>query len=228
MWSCGVRLGAGATSCSVMRNRSAIRNDKLPSEVVPRQHPGRRPQPRNTAAKGRATMPFPSDLEIASQASPEAPRRDRRRRRDPGRDAGALRRRRGQGEPGRGRGHGRRRTAPGPLRRGVGHHPHPARRGQDHHHRRAGPGLPAHRAQRHHRHPPAVDGPHLRHQGRRGRGRLQPGGAHGAVQPPPHRRHARRDPRPTTCARPWSTPTSTTATRPASTSTTSRGAGCST
>ena len=39
--------------------------------------------------------------------------------------------------------------------------------------------------------PPAVAGADLRHQGRRGRRRLQPGGADGGLQPAPDRRHPR-------------------------------------
>ena len=54
------------------------------------------------------------------------------------------------------------------------------------------PGHAPHRQDGHHRHPPALAGPHLRHQGRRGRRRLQPGRAHGAVQPAHDRRHPRR------------------------------------
>ncbi len=43
------------------------------------------------------------------------------------------------------------------------------------------------RPPRHRLHPSALDGPHVRHQGRcRGR-RLQPGRPDGRVQPPPHR-----------------------------------------
>ena len=64
-----------------------------------------------------------------------------------------------------------------------------------------------------HLHPPAHDGPDLRHQGRRGRRRLRAGHPDGGLQPPPHGRHPRRLASPTTCWPRPSTTTSTTATR---------------
>ena len=116
---------------------------------------------------------------------------DRGRSRHPRGTARALRRVRGQGEP---RCHrGALGSTPGPLRGGHRHHPDPARRGQDDDDPRARPGHAPHLQARHHRHPPSLDGPDLRDQGRRRRRRLQPGRALRGAQPPPHRRHARGD-----------------------------------
>ena len=84
------------------------------------------------------------------------------------------------------------RPAAGEVRRRHRDHADAARRGQDHHHGRARPGDAPHRQAGHHRDPPAVDGPDVRHQGRRRRRRLQPGRADGAAQPAPHRRLPRR------------------------------------
>ena len=106
--------------------------------------------------------------------------------------------------------------------------PDPARRGQDHHDGRARPGDEAHRQERGDLAPPALDGPDVRHQGRGGRRRLQPGDPDGAAQPAPHRRLPRGDRGPQPARRRWSTTTSTRATSSTSTSTTSPGGACST
>ena len=55
------------------------------------------------------------------------------------------------------------------------------------------PGDASHRQARDDRDPPALDGADLRHQGRRGRRRVQPGRPDGSLQPPSDRRHARGD-----------------------------------
>ena len=83
------------------------------------------------------------------------------------------------------------RAAPGALHRGLGHHPHATRRGQDHHRHRFDPGPPAARPPRQRCATPALHGADPGHQGRCRRRRTQPGGAHGAHQPAPHRRPAR-------------------------------------
>ena len=152
--------------------------------------------PRRVPSKETATMAssVPSDIEISHAAKPAAHHPDRPAGRHPARGAGAVRRRQGQGQA----------EHPGPpgqaaqrqVHRRDGHHPHAAGRGQDHHLGRpdAGPGaagqegLPVH--------PPAVDGPDVRHQGRGRRRRVQPGHPDGGVQPPPDRRHPRRLHRP--------------------------------
>ena len=67
----------------------------------------------------------------------------------------------------------------GEVRGGHGGHPDAARRGQDHHDRRARAGLQAHRQAGHDRDQAAVDGPDVRHQGRRRGRRVQPGGPDG-------------------------------------------------
>ena len=105
--------------------------------------------------------------------------------------ARALRRLGGQGQARRHRGAGR--PAAGALRGRLGRHADAAGGGEDDHDGRVGPGLPPHRQEGDDRHPPAVDGPDVRDQGRRGRRRLQPGHPHGAAQPAPHRRLPRRD-----------------------------------
>ena len=117
----------------------------------------------------------------------------RRGRRDGDRRApvGAVRRDRRQDQAGRARRAGRR--AQGPVRRRLGGDADAARRGQDGDHGRPRAGVPAHRPHRDRGHPAAVDGAHLRHQGRGGRRRLQPGGADAGPQPPPDRRLPRRD-----------------------------------
>ena len=78
------------------------------------------------------------------------------------------------------------------VHRGDRHHSHPARRGQDHHDGRSQPGAGRASGQEGiHLHPPAQPGTDLRHQGRRGRRRLQPDHPHGGVQPPSDRRYSR-------------------------------------
>ena len=83
--------------------------------------------------------------------------------------------------------------AEGEVRGRVRGHADAAGRGQDDHHGRSRPGAVRHRAAGHGGDPAAVDGPDVRDQGRRGRGRLQPGRAHGRAQPAPDRRLPRRD-----------------------------------
>ena len=56
-----------------------------------------------------------------------------------------------------------------------------------------------------HRHPPALPGADLRHQGRRGRRRLQPDHSDGGFQPPSDRRHPRHHRRQQSAAPPPST-----------------------
>ena len=91
------------------------------------------------------------------------------------------------------RGHrGARRPPEGEVRLRDRHHADTARGRQDDDDRRPRAGDEPHRQAGHHRHTTAVDGPDVRHQGRCRRRRLQPGRAHGDVQPPPHGRHARR------------------------------------
>ena len=81
----------------------------------------------------------------------------------------------------------------GQVRRRHGDHADAARRGQDHDDRRSRAGDAAHRQAVDDRHPPAVDGPDVRDQGRRGRRRLQPGHPDGDAQPAPDRRLPRGD-----------------------------------
>ncbi len=131
-----------------------------------------------------------------------------------------------QGLTRRGRGAGR--AAPGALRGGDRHHADPTGRGQDDHHHRARPGHGPHRQAGHRRHPPVLDGPDVRDQGRGCRRRLQPGGAVRGVQPPPDRRHARRDRRPQHPVGRRRQPPPPRQRAPISTSTRSRGDGCST
>ena len=71
--------------------------------------------------------------------------------------------------------------------------PDAARRRQDHDDRRSRHGDEAHRQAGNHQLAPAIDGPDLRHQGRRCRWRLQPGDPDGVAEPAPHRRLPRGD-----------------------------------
>ena len=105
-----------------------------------------------------------------------------------------------------------RRSAEGEVRRRHRDHPDAARRGQDDDHGRPRPGDEAHRQEADDQPPPTVDGPDVRHQGRCGRRRLQPGDPDGAAQPPPDRRLPRRDRGPQPARRRWSTTTSIRAT----------------
>ena len=106
--------------------------------------------------------------------------------------------------------------------------PTPAGRRQDDHHRRARAGAQPDRSQGRGGHPPALAGPGLRHQGRRGRRRLLPGHPDGGLQPPPHRRRPRHRCRAQPRERLPRQPASTTATRSTSTPTRSAGRASST
>ena len=135
-------------------------------------------------------MTFPTDLDIARQATLRPLTDIAVGGRDPARPARALRHRCGEDRPGGDRRDGR--PAAGQVRRGLGDHADSARRGQDHRRGRAEPGVLAHRQAGDAGDPPAVDGADVRHQGWRRRRRLQPGRADGAAQPAPHRRRPRR------------------------------------
>ena len=139
-------------------------------------------------------MSFPSDLEIARAATAEAAARDRvgdGYRRAPAR---AVRLEPRQDPPGGDR--GAERSSEGEVRRRHGDHADTARRGQDHDDRRPRAGDEAHREAFGDRLAPTVDGPDVRHQGRCGRRRLQPGHPDGPAQPAPDRRLPRRHRRP--------------------------------
>ncbi len=78
------------------------------------------------------------------------------------------------------------------IRRDHRNHSHAARGRENHHDRRPEPG--ARRASRQeslHLHSPAEPGTHVRHQGRRGRRRIQPDHPDGGVQSPSHGRYSR-------------------------------------
>ena len=83
------------------------------------------------------------------------------------------------------------RPAAGQVRRRDGDHADAAGRGQDDDDHRPDAGVGRAGQARGGGDPPAVAGADLRHQGRRGRRRLQPGGADGGLQPAPDRRHPR-------------------------------------
>ena len=135
---------------------------------------------RSTTAKdGLMTGTFPSDLAIARQARlkplDDIARRDGHRRAPPR----AVRRQRGQDQA---RGHRaswptgpRPSTSWSPRSR-----PTPLGEGKTTTTVGLGQAFAPHRQAGHDRHPPAVDGPDVRHQGRRRRRRLQPGRADGA------------------------------------------------
>ena len=93
------------------------------------------------------------------------------------------------------------------VRRRDRHHAHAAGRRQDDDHRRTEPGAGSPPGQEGlHLHPPAQPGADLRHQGRRGRRRLQPDHPHGGVQPPSDRATSTPSRRPTISWPPPSTP----------------------
>ena len=136
-------------------------------------------------------MAMPSDLEIARQAhlKPIAeiaknmgiePRLARALRRECREDQAGRHRR--AGEPPEGQVRGRLRD-----------HADAARRGEDDDDRGPRPSHAPHRQEGDDLDPPALDGPHVRHQGWRRWWRLQPGRPDGVLQPPPDRRHARGD-----------------------------------
>ena len=83
--------------------------------------------------------------------------------------------------------------AEGEVRGRIRGHTDAAWRGQDDDHGRSRAGAVRHRTAGDCGDPAAVDGSDVRDQGRRGRGRLQPGRSHGRAQPAPDRRLPRRD-----------------------------------
>ena len=146
--------------------RAAVRAGRIAAARRPRQER----DPHDVGSRDRAARAH------------EAHRGDRRRPRHRGGRARAVRQAQGQG---RAVAH---EAARGPPQRQVhrrdGHHPDAARRGQDDDDHRALDGAQPGGIADHRGHPAAVARAGLRHQGRRGGGRLCAGGPDGGLQPP--------------------------------------------